>query len=123
MCFAFTTSVILDYLFSAAEGLEDVRELSCSDIGRFVGVLESEILSHGGSDVRYRYVYVDLSGFDDGLSELRDRFLDFGDYVMFVGRHDDDVATRIEGRYGDEVVIGALRSARDAVRGRGAMQS
>lgn len=123
MCFAFTTSVILDYLFSAAEGLEDVRELSRSDIGRFVGVLESEILSHGASDVRYRYVYVDLSGFDDGLLGLRDRFLDFGDGVMFVGRRDEDMAARIEGRYGDEVVVGALRSAREAVRGRGAMRS
>lgn len=119
MAFAFSVGTVFDYMFSLCDGLKTVRKFSYEQVGEFVSVLEREITSKAQPMCPwYKYVYMDIG--EDSLEQFfmnnRDRYLDFGAEFIFIGEFDENIATEIEKKYDDEVVIEALRKARHAVR-------
>lgn len=119
MTIAFSARTMYEYLFSLDEDglLTPANRLPKTAVGTFARTLEQTL--EGDGDPFHRHVFVDLSR--DSIEELflveaRERFLDFGSEVVFIGSPDAETAREIEGRYDDELVTRALRRARASAR-------
>lgn len=97
MCIAFTPSTVYEFAFSHVDGLPDVRRISKQAIGAFIDALERDLAERGG--FRYTYLAFGQDDVERFFMDERDRFLDFGDEVVFCGEFADDEARRIEERY------------------------
>lgn len=118
MAIAFSPKTVYEYLFSREPSAPDVREIGKEAVAVFCDALSREISACASASPRYKYVFFDLGR--DAMAEFfdseRDRFLDFGSYVMFTGDFGDGQSGLIEERYGDPVVTDALRVARREAR-------
>lgn len=118
MCVAFSPGTIYGYAFSHDDGLDDVIRLQRRDIGRFCSVLEQDLTERLSHRIPSRSVCL-VMGRDEVETffvNQRDRFLDFGDEVLFIGTDSQCDAKWIEAKYGDPDVTASLRTARRAIR-------
>ena len=118
MCVAFGMSDVYEFAFSTDGKLAATHELDKRAIEVFRHALEREIVAHSSESAHYKYVHfaLDRRSADEFFLANRDRFLDFGPTVVFNGDSSEEQARRIESKYGDPVVISALRTARQEAR-------
>ena len=118
MAIAFSPKTVYEYLFSREPSAPDTHQIDKGAVAAFCDALSREIYSHASAGPQYKYVFFDLGR--DAMLEFfdseRDRFLDFGSYVVFTGDCGDGQSGLIEERYGDPVVTDALRVARREAR-------
>lgn len=116
MCVAFGAREVYEVIFSRGDAASAADEIDKRAVRSFCQTLEKCITAHSSENPHYEYVFfaLDSQSMDSFFEANRDRFLDFGSTVLFVGEHDDDFAASIEQRYDDPVVTNALHAARDS---------
>ena len=119
MTIYFSAETIYNYIFSKMSDCNDIFEIEKSKVFEFCNVLEDELVKLNIDHVyKYKYVVFGLGRevVDEFFQNNRQRFLDFGNTVLFVQTPTFEMANSIEAKYGDKIVIDALRKARFKIR-------
>lgn len=114
MCVSFGARDIYEFIFSSNEDTQNVFEVKKRSVRTFCSVLKQEITAHSGESPHYEFVHfaLDRQSIAYFFESNRNRFLDFGTSVVFIGDASDAPARQIEQKYNDPVVTAALRKAR-----------